>query len=281
MNPEIAVVLGPGGPVGTAWLAGLAAGLRRAGVDLGAADLIVGTSAGAIAGALLASGEDLERLAVPRSAAALAGGVRTDPGKLAEVFATLGDTGLDRAEALRRAGELAIAAATGSEDAAIARMRSLLGTDQWPDRPLLIPAVDAESGEPVTWDRHGPASLPEAMAASTSFPATAPPITIGGRRYIDGALRAGANVDLAAHAGVLILAEPGAHIFGASSPASAHQAVIRLAPDDAAISAFGPDLSAYTTWEPAYQAGLRQAPDAAIVISNSAERISEQLSPLA
>ena len=50
MTAGSAVVLGPGGPAGTAWLAGLAAGLRRAGVDLGAADLIVGTSAGAIVG---------------------------------------------------------------------------------------------------------------------------------------------------------------------------------------------------------------------------------------
>jgi len=267
MDTEIAVVLGPGGPVGTAWLIGLAVGLRQAGVDLGAADLIVGTSAGAIVGALLASGEDLERLAVPRSAAALAGGVRTDPGKLAEVFATLGDGELDRAEALRRVGQLAIAADTGSEDAAIARMRSLLGTAHWPERPLLIPAVDAESGEPVTWDRDGAASLPEAMAASTAFPATAPPITIGGRRYIDGALRAGANVDLAAQAGVLIVAEPGAHVFGASSAPAGHRTVIRLAPDAAAVNAFGPDLSAYATWEPAYQAGLRQAPEAARAIT--------------
>jgi NTE family protein len=47
---DSALVLGPGGPVGTAWLAGLAVGLRREGVDLGAAGLIVGTSAGAIVG---------------------------------------------------------------------------------------------------------------------------------------------------------------------------------------------------------------------------------------
>lgn len=48
-----AVVLGPGGTVGTAWLAGLAAGLRQADADLGAADLIVGTSADAIVGAVI------------------------------------------------------------------------------------------------------------------------------------------------------------------------------------------------------------------------------------
>jgi NTE family protein len=267
MHPEIAVVLGPGGPVGTAWLAGLAAGLRRAGVDLGSAGLIVGTSAGAVVGAVLAGGGDLERLAAPRPAAGPGGGVRTDPGKLGQVLATLGGTGLDRAEALRRVGQLAIAAATGTEDAAVARMRSLLASalarTRWPDRPLLIPVVDAESGEPAIWDRHGQASLPEAMAASTAFPATSPPITVGGRRYIDGALRAGANVDLAAHARVLIVAEPAAHVFGPSSAAAAEGTVIRLAPDAAAIRAFGPQMTAYDTWERAYQAGIRQAPDAA------------------
>jgi NTE family protein len=50
---------------------------------------------------------------------------------------------------------------------------------------LLIPSVNAETGEAMIWDRHGDASLPEALAASTAFPATAPPITINGHRYID------------------------------------------------------------------------------------------------
>lgn len=261
MTVETAVVLGPGGPVGTAWLAGLAAGLRREGVDLGAADLIVGTSAGAIVAAILASGGDLDRLAVPPPPTD-PGGVRTDPQRLAEVFATLGDAELERAEALRRVGRLAITASTGGEDAVIARMRSLVGTAEWPNRPLLIPAMDAETGEAVIWDRHGSASLPEAMAASIAFPATAPPITIDGRRYIDGALRAGTNVDLAGGARVLIVAEPMAHMSGANG-VTAGEGVVRLVPDAEAIEAFGPDITDRATWEPAYQAGVRQAPDAA------------------
>lgn len=262
MTVETAVVLGPGGPVGTAWLAGLAAGLRREGVDLGAAGLIVGTSAGAIVGAILAGGGDLDWLAVlppPTDP----GGVRTDPQRLTEVFATLGDTELERAEALRRVGRLAVTASTGGEDASIARMRSLVGTVEWPDRPLLIPAVDAETGEAVIWDRHGSASLPEAVAASIAFPATAPPITIDGRRYIDGALRAGTNVDLAGDARVLIVAEPMAHMFGTDGVTAGEGVVVRLVPNAEAIEAFGPDITDHATWEPAYQAGVRQAPDAA------------------
>ncbi len=257
-----AVVLGPGGPAGTAWLAGLAAGLRHEGVDLGAADLIAGTSAGAIVGAILASGEDPARLAAPPPLPDL-GGVRTDPRKLADVFATLSDPALGRADALRRVGRLAVTASTGEQAAAIARMQFLVGAVEWPDRPLLIPSVDAETGEAMIWDRHGTASLPEAVAASTAFPATAPPVTINARRYIDGALRAGANADLAADADLLIIAEPMAHIFGTGSAAPGAGAVIRLVPDSDAIQAFGPDISDLVTWAPAYKAGIRQAPGAA------------------
>ncbi|GAA3175353.1 patatin-like phospholipase family protein [Nonomuraea roseoviolacea] len=265
MKAGTAVVLGPGGPVGTAWLAGLAAGLRREGVDLGAADLIVGTSAGAIVGAILAVGGDLERLAALPAPADPGDGARPapprpDPRRLAEVFATLGDTGLDRTEALRRVGRLALAASTGDEGAAVARMRSVIGSAEWPDRALRIPAVDAETGEAVVWDRHGSASLPEAVAASTAFPATAPPITVDGRRYIDGALRNGTNLDLAADASLLIVAEPMAHMHGTNDVAA--EGVVRLVPDAEAIEAFGPDLSDRAAWAPAYQAGLRQAPDA-------------------
>jgi NTE family protein len=179
------------------------------------------------------------------------------------VFATLGDPGLERAEALRRVGRLAVTASTGAQEAAIARMRFLVGAAEWPDRPLLIPSVDAETGEAVIWDRRGAASLPEAVAASTAFPATAPPIAIGGRRYIDGTLRAGANADLAGDAGVVIVAEPMAHAFGMSSAAAGARAIVRLVPDAEAIEAFGPDVTDRAAWAPAYQAGLRQAPGAA------------------
>ncbi|GLY89934.1 patatin-like phospholipase family protein [Actinoallomurus iriomotensis] len=263
MTVRSAVVLGPGGVVGTAWLAGLAAGLRREGVDLGTADLIVGTSAGAIVGAILARGEDLDRLATLPAPTGPLDGARPDPAKLAEVFATLGDTGIDRAEATRRVGRLAVAAATGAEEAVIARMRSLVGGAEWPSRPLLIPAVDAETGEAVVWDRQGAASLPEAVAASTAFPATAPPITIGGRRYIDGALRAGTNLDLAGDAETLIVAEPMAHSFGPSDAGEGERIVVRLVPDAEAIEAIGPDVGDRAAWAPAYQAGVRQAEDAA------------------
>ena len=60
-----ALVLGGGGPVGIAWESGLLAGLAQAGIDLGQADFIVGTSAGSFVGARLALGAVTADLAEP------------------------------------------------------------------------------------------------------------------------------------------------------------------------------------------------------------------------
>src|SRR5215472_8940824 len=49
-----ALVLRGGGPVGRAWELGLMDGFARQGIDVGIADLIIGTSAGAVIGARLA-----------------------------------------------------------------------------------------------------------------------------------------------------------------------------------------------------------------------------------
>jgi hypothetical protein len=89
------------------------------------------------------------------------------------------------------------------------------------------------------------------------------------RRYIDGALRAGTNVDLAGDARVVIVAEPMAHIYGTSSTAAGTQQVIQLTPDADAIKALGPDLTDLTAWAPAYKAGVQQAPSAAERIRTS------------
>ncbi|MGH3899114.1 MAG: patatin-like phospholipase family protein, partial [Pseudonocardiaceae bacterium] len=60
--PELALVLGSGGITGIAWELGMLAGLAEHGVDLCDADLVVGTSAGSVVGALITSGNDLEEL---------------------------------------------------------------------------------------------------------------------------------------------------------------------------------------------------------------------------
>ncbi|MFI8458048.1 patatin-like phospholipase family protein [Kitasatospora sp. NPDC085464] len=264
-----AVALGAGGLVGTAWTAGLARGLRHGGVDLGEADLIVGTSAGAITGALLATGQDPGRLATPvRPAGSGSTPPRVDGRRLGEVFAVLGQAAADPDGARRRVGRIALDAETGPEQAHVARMRAMVGTDDWPDRPLLIPVVDAETGEPAVLDRTSGAPLPVAVAASTAFPGIYPPITVDGRRYMDGALWSATNAALAAGARTLVVVDPQAHLFPREllhrelAVAAAHT-VVTVEPDPASIGVFGPDLNDRTAWEPAYRSGLRQAAEVA------------------
>src|SRR3954454_24925039 len=55
-----ALVLGGGGITGIAWELGLLAGLAERGVDLTGADLGIGTSAGSVVGAQIATGVDVE-----------------------------------------------------------------------------------------------------------------------------------------------------------------------------------------------------------------------------
>jgi NTE family protein len=265
MKTKRALVLGGGGVVGTAWMAGLASGLRREKVDLADADLIVGTSAGAIVGTMLATGQDLDSLDAPaRPADQGHSAPKADPGRVTEVFTLLGDAGLEPADARRRVGRLALAAETITEQAHIAGMSTLITAREWPDRELLITAVDIETGELKVWDRAGGAPLPTAVASSCAMPGIFPPITINGRQYMDGGIVSGTNADVATDADVLVVVEPLAHLFPREPlereiAATGADTVITINPDQAALDAFGPDLGDWAAWQPACQAGIRQA----------------------
>ncbi|WP_040792842.1 patatin-like phospholipase family protein [Nocardia paucivorans] len=261
-SPRTALVLGGGGPVGIAWLAGLAVGLRDAGIDLSAADRIVGTSAGAVVGAVLAGGGDLNRLLTPQPSDSLP--VAREFGPLLEIAGLLRTRGPEREQAIRRAAELAISTATGDQEAHIDRIGSLIGFADWPDHDLVVTSVDLSTGELHPWTRDGGASLVRAVASSTSVPGVFPPILIDGRHYVDGGVRSSINADLAADAETVVILEPLAHLFPRTRAdrelGSAR--VISIVPDAGAITAFGADLFAGAALLPAYEAGVRQAGEA-------------------
>jgi NTE family protein len=261
MNNTIdrALVLGPGGQVGTAWTAGLVLGLRKAGVELAEADLTVGTSAGAIVAAMLGAGQDLELFDTTPSGRPRG---HLDGSRAGEVFAVLGTPGQDPAESRRRVGALALSTADPElEEALIAGRRTLVGSDDWPERRLLITAVAADDGEPVVWDRDSGVPLIHAVAASSAFPGIAPPVAVDGRWYLDGALRAGSNADLAAGARRLIAIEPMAHQF--PSQVARSGSALSIGPDEESVRAFGPAVPDPAAQAPSFRAGLRQAADVA------------------
>jgi len=215
-----ALVLSGGGSVGIAWEIGVAAGLARAGVDVRDADFITGTSAGSAVGAQLALHRDLDDLVGRQrrigsiSAQGSAGDGAGGPGgeQMAKLFAVMAQAmeAEGPAEARRAAiGRFALDADALSEERFVASFRYLNG-ETWPTR-FTCTAVDALSGEFTVWDAQAGVELDRAVASSCAVPGLFAPITINGRRYIDGGMRSGTNADLAGgHDRVLIISLLGA-----------------------------------------------------------------------
>jgi NTE family protein len=84
-----------------------------------------------------------------------------------------------------------------------------LPSQHWPQQLVLIAAVDAQTGEPVVFDRHSGIDLVDAVAASTSNGfGPFPPYRIGENRYINGGYRRSENADLAAGYGRVLVLSP-------------------------------------------------------------------------
>jgi NTE family protein len=210
-----ALVLGGGGAVGIAWETAVVAGLLDAGLDVREADLIIGTSAGSVVGTHLAHGRDPRELLAepprentPRAAAA----PEPDIAQLTALFTLWSSFDRMTPEHAAQVGRLALAAKTVPEDDWVQGFADI-NFDGWPQKPLLLTAVDCESGELAVWDRDRGAPIERAVASSCSVPGMFPPVTINGRRYTDGGVRSGTSADLAQRIEpdiVLIIATMGA-----------------------------------------------------------------------
>jgi NTE family protein len=203
--PTRALILGGGGAVGVGWQTGLLIGLREAGVDLAGAEAIVGTSAGALVGALLASGR-----AVTDALVSLAGlGQSIDPESLAagdEAFLRAirqASFETDTRHALQVIGRAAREASTSAEDVYLGLFGILDGT-AWP-AGFRCTAIDTDTGELVVWDEGSGVSLLHAVASSCAVPMLFPTVTIKGRRYTDGGLLSHLNAMVAPPTDVLVV----------------------------------------------------------------------------
>ena len=208
---RIALALGGGGLTGTAFHAGVLAALARH-FDAREADLIVGTSAGSTSAALMRRGfpptdYEARMRGEPLSAQgeAILGSMPplTDPGPATPRSRRPASAGLARAVARRpwryRPGVAASAflpAGTRPVDPGAQRLSALF--EEWPDKPMWIVAVDADSGERVVFGRDVRASVGDAVSASTAVPGYFVPVEIEGRRYIDGGAYSVVSLDLLA-----------------------------------------------------------------------------------
>lgn len=235
MSSGLALVLAGGGERAVAWELGVLAGLADAGLDLSAAELVIGTSAGALAGAHIATGADPFDTAVaicahppvpPDSSGSSGlpapGGdassipapgtdapVRASPATLnadeppgpafAEaVGAWLAAADAGHEEQRRRVGAVALGGPQGDERLVAPTARRLPAAG-WSESLTLV-AVDAERGERVALRQADDVPLERAVAASRAIPGFRPVVSAAGRKLMDGAVGSATNADLAAGA---------------------------------------------------------------------------------
>lgn len=269
-----ALVLGGGGVAGIAWETGLLVGLAEAGVDLAVADVVVGTSAGSVAGGLLRAGGGAAAYAAAVGsedaafdASALGDSPQVD-GFLQAVADVLAEPAASEEEARARLGELARQAPADRQDERLAVFARLLGGREWPEGDLLVTAVDAEDGAFRVFDRGSDVPYLAAVAASCAVPVVYPTIEIAGRRYMDGGMRSATNADVVRGADRVVVVATGPEQpvspFGPQLDAAVAQLrttaqVVVLLPDEASVAAFGANPLSQSTRRPAALAGRAQA----------------------
>jgi NTE family protein len=266
-----ALVLGAGGITGIAWQLGILIGLREQGVDATGVDRVVGTSAGAVTGALVATGVDPQRAAVIEGH--IETPIRPDWTRGAAAFALLNDESLDLRAIRAGVGAIALEADVGDEEAYVDSLARRLPVHEWPaDGRLRLTAVDAGTGEPVVWD--GGVSLVRAVAASCAVPCILPPVSVNGRRYIDGGVRSYTNADLAGDVDAVLVLAPRSPVRLRRSPIE-EAAVLRdtgrvtvVKPDAASTAAVGNHVFDMARWQPTLEAGIAQGAGLAAVVSS-------------
>lgn len=289
VHARTALVLGGGGAAGNAWLIGVVAGLLDTGLDVTAADLVIGTSAGSTTAAQITGAspadlyDDTLRAGEGRPpGSARASGSRpprvpnsshTDP--LSALIAMSADV----ADLRRRLGSAAIERERAAGADVSARWRATVATrlpvTAWPTQRLLITAVNARTGDPVIFDRDSGVEIVDAVAASC---ASSVAYRIGDDLYIDGGYRSNAeNADLATGCERVLVLSP----FGGRSLRPREwgtdletqidrlradgSRVELMAPDDdvRAIFAAGGNVLSPATRLPAASSGFRQGRAAA------------------
>jgi NTE family protein len=161
-----------------------------------------------------------------------------------------------------RMGAMALAADTVDEAVRRDVIAERLVSSEWPDRRLVVTAVDALTGEFMAFDRDSGAGLVDVVAASCAVPGVWPPVTINGRRWIDGGVRSATNADLAAGYRRVVIVAP---MAGGTGPIqSAREYATRLTADGSHVALITPDRASRTafghnTLDPARRAAAARA----------------------
>jgi NTE family protein len=253
-----ALVLAGGGIAGIAWETGVLRGIAdewpTAARLLLDSDVLVGTSAGSTVAAQI-GGSTLEAMfdrQVAQTSAEIDSGVDVNDiaGLFLAALAEPYDGSLDKLrQQMQRIGAVALATTTVPEPVRRQVIAQRLSSHDWPDRALRLTAIDTATGELVVFDRESGVELVDAVAASCAVPGAWPPVTIAGRRYMDGGIGSSVNLGVARDcdaAVVLVPSGPDAPSpFGdgpAAEIAAFAGATFAVFADDDSLEAFGSNV---------------------------------------
>ncbi|MGH1493185.1 MAG: patatin-like phospholipase family protein [Acidimicrobiales bacterium] len=210
-QPKVGLVLGGGGMAGYAFHCSILATLEQeTGFDPRTAEIMVGTSAGAIAAAILRGDVPVAEIR-DRLLAAI-----DDPDQMPELRLLAGGTPktvpriwggpgaptmavreLRRGRKMQLSKVLAAMLPQGrSPLSPVTERIEKLHSSEWPERPLWIPATNQQSGRLAVFGRDREAPVAKAVEASAALPVYFAPVKIGKRSYVDGGIGSPFNADL-------------------------------------------------------------------------------------
>ncbi|MGO8871313.1 MAG: patatin-like phospholipase family protein [Acidimicrobiales bacterium] len=207
--------LGGGGLFFVAWQVAYLHTLAAHGIDVGAADRVVGTSAGSMVASTVVVAGRLRRfhteISLPArapvvvSALAPASELRPSQQRALDLFVGASDAEPDT---LREIGHAALAAATPGPAAIRRNISLVVGWGHWRSKALQITCVDAFTAERCVVTRAAGTTVARAVAAGSAVPGVFPPQPVGDRLSMDvGVSGTGTHLDMVAGArSVLVLA---------------------------------------------------------------------------
>ncbi len=214
-----AFVFGGGGVLGFAWIVGALTALQHElGVEPGPADLLVGTSAGAVVSGLLGCGVGVDGIRRHQMGMPMpedppiawdyesdSGGSRPPRPAWRPGSPRLAWDGIRRPHSVSPV--LALSGLLPRGRGSLQPIHRMLdtvvggtvGPGSWPQQTWIV-ATDYTTGRRTVFGREGEpaAELADAVSASCAIPAWYAPVRIGSRAYIDGGAVSNASVDLLA-----------------------------------------------------------------------------------
>lgn len=192
---ERGLALGGGGTPLIAWYVGYFNALKKSGVDLSNADVVVGTSAGSLFGAMLTSGH-LWRLTdemdlfsdFPKLLAEMMPAVQFNASQIRAQRAELSvrDASLSSIQSI---GKAAMASSNPDGIANHYKVtKKLLTSSSWPSNGMFTTAIDCYTGQRVVVSKASNVPINVACAASSSAPGQVGPTFVKDRLCMDGGM---------------------------------------------------------------------------------------------